>query len=715
MKRQIYALTLLLVGAAAAAASFDAVRAAYRPSDALLLDRQGRLLHELRTDMDRRRLAWTPLEEISPLLLKAVVQAEDRRFYTHGGVDYRALGAAVAGAAAGGARRGASTITMQLAAMLDPGLKPAGARRSLGQKWRQMRAAWELEARWSKAQILEAYLNRVSFRGEFEGVAAAARGLFGQAPHGLDAAEAALLAVLIRAPNAGRGPVVQRALGLGGALAFSMEEGEVDDAAERIFRGEHGVRPLADLAPHVARRLLKAGGPAEVRCTLDRDLQEFARERLGHHLETLEARHMGEGAVLVAANAGGEILAYVSATTNPVRSRFVDGVSAKRQAGSTLKPFLYAAAFDRRILTPSSVLEDSPLDLAVAAGIYQPRNYDGGHRGPVSARSALASSMNVPAVRVVEMIGAERFLEVLREAGVSGLTESGDFYGPSLALGTADVTLRELVAAYRVLANQGLFSELRLEADSRERAAPRRVFSPAAAFLVGDILSDRLARSLTFGLENPLATRFWTAVKTGTSKDMRDNWCVGYSARYTVGVWVGNFSGAPMRDVSGLSGAAPLWLELMNRLHAREGSPAPPPPEDVARSGAYPRTGGRMEWYIRGTEPLPEAPSDGLPAVRISYPPEGAILAVDPDIPKGHQAIRFVPSSRMEGLQWFLDGRRLASSGRAATWRPTPGAHRLELCDAEGRVRDSVRFWVRGVNPPAEDGASGRGECEGCR
>ncbi|MCU0605814.1 MAG: penicillin-binding transpeptidase domain-containing protein, partial [Desulfobacterales bacterium] len=259
--------------------------------------------------------------------------------------------------------------------------------------------------------------------------------------------------------------------------------------------------------------------------------------------------------------------AYAGITGDPGRSRFVDGVAARRQAGSALKPFLYALAFDRRILTAASLLDDSPLDLAVTTGIYRPQNYDRGFQGAVTVRTALAASLNIPAVRALELTGVDPFLDVLRELGIRELSESGDFYGPALALGSADVSLWELVNAYRTLANHGIRGELALTAGAAPAGPPRRVFSAQAAFIVSDILADREARAPTFGLENPLATRFWTAVKTGTSKDMRDNWCVGYSQHVTVGVWVGNFSGEPMREVSGVSGAAPIWLDLMNHLH----------------------------------------------------------------------------------------------------------------------------------------------------
>ena len=188
----------------------------------------------------------------------------------------------------------------------------------------------------------------------------------------------------------------------------------------------------------------------------------------------------------------------------------------------------------------------------------------------MTSRVALASSLNVPAVKTLSLVGIEPFLDKLRQLGIKGLNESGDFYGPSLALGSADVSLWELVNAYRTLANEGKWSELRLIPGENPLKPRRNRYFQKSAFLVSDILSDREARSVTFGLENPLSTRFWTAVKTGTSKDMRDNWCIGYSRKYTVGVWMGNFSGEPMWNVSGITGAAPVWMEMMDFLHRND-------------------------------------------------------------------------------------------------------------------------------------------------
>src|SRR5262249_46648392 len=273
-------------------------------------------------------------------------------------------------------------------------------------------------------------------------------------------------------------------------------------------------------------------------------------------------------------------------------ARHVDGVRAKRQPGSALKPLLYGLALDLRLLTPASLIEDTPLEIAVPDGLYRPQNYDEHFRGPVTLRTALAASLNVPAVRTLQLVGTETFVQQLKRLGFAGMVERGDYYGPALEVGSADVSLWELTNAYRTLANGGMWSSLRLTPDE-PAASATRVYSEPATFLISNILSDRASRSPTFGLDNPLATRFWSAVKTGTSKDMRDNWCVGYSRRYTVGVWVGNFSGQPMADVSGVTGAAPIWLEVMSWLPRETASPPPDPPAGVeAATVAPPRAVG---------------------------------------------------------------------------------------------------------------------------
>jgi penicillin-binding protein 1C len=676
----VIALLLAWVLSSPPVPSFDAVRASHRPSEAVLLDRHGEVLHELRVDPSRRRLAWVGLGDVSPALPSSVVAVEDRRFWSHGGVDGRAVLGALWSFASRGPRRGASTVTMQTASMLS--LAPSG-RRGVLAKLRQMRAAWALEAAWSKAEILEAYLNLVSFRGEVQGVGAAAGALFGKAPHGLTAAESAVLAALVAAPNASRARVARR---------LRIDAG---DALDRALETPSARVPRLALAPHVAHRLLAprdVGTP--VGTTLDARVQRTATEALRRGLLALRDRRVSDGAVLVVENATGDVLAYVGSGGDVSSARWVDGVRAPRQAGSTLKPLLYASAFERRLLTAAALLDDSPLEVPLAGAVYRPENYDQQFRGLVSARTALASSLNVPAVRALGLVGGDRFVDALRSLGFAGVVESGEWYGPGLALGGVDVTLWELVAAYRSLAVGGEWSSIRLRPS--DVVASRRVFSPEVAWIVGDVLADRESRSTTFGLESVLGTGFWSAVKTGTSKEMRDNWCVGWSSRFTVGVWVGNFSGRPMENVSGVTGAAPVWVEVMTALG---GGDAPPAPAGV-RSASVAFPGGveaaRSEWFVAGSEPAGTALASS--SVRIVAPVEGTIVALDPEVPVGAQRVGFLASSSSGGdaLRWTLDGRVVGAARDVFMWNPTGGRHVLTLVDAAGRTRDAVRFVVRG-------------------
>jgi penicillin-binding protein 1C len=697
-------LLLLPVGMAQALPSYQEVRASHVKTDSLLLDRRGDVLHELRVDQGRRRLDWTSIQHISPALQEAVIQAEDKRFYQHRGVDYRSMGGAMIRGLTSESLRGASTITMQLVSFLDRTLQSKMGKRSVWQKQRQVFEAWEMEKHWSKAEILEAYLNLVSFRGELQGIAAAARGLFGKDPHGLDRSESLVLASLIRAPNASSGEVLRRVSHLHQSMGWNSDRGEILSKVQQVFSGPGPLRPRATLAPHVARHVLRDEPKgATVTCTLDSGIQRFAMDRLEHHLTSLRSQNVMDGAVVVVENGTGEVLAYVSHSGEPSSGRFVDGVQAKRQAGSSLKPFIYGLAFDRRILTTASLLDDTPLDISVLSGIYQPRNYDSQFKGRVTSRVALASSLNVPAVKVLSLVGIEPVLVTLRRLGIKGLKESADFYGPALALGSADVSLWELVNGYRTLANEGMWGELRLSPRDEGLSRKGKVFSKEAAFLVSDILSDREARSTTFGLESPLATRYWTAVKTGTSKDMRDNWCIGYSRRYTVGVWVGNFSGEPMWNVSGISGAAPVWVEIMDFLHRQGEAPRQAAPAGLARKEIqFPQAiePSRKEWFIRGTEPDSEGRKPGQFNPRIVYPPAGAVIALDPDIPGDLQRVFFISQTVGEGLRWKLNGDPMDGAGKAIAWVPIAGKHHLALADEDEKIVDSVYFEVRDVSSP---------------
>ncbi|MBF0308884.1 MAG: penicillin-binding protein 1C [Magnetococcales bacterium] len=696
----------LYLGSEAVIPSFEQVKSLHRSSDILLMDREDRPLHQLRLDLGARRLPWTPLTEVSPALQEVIIASEDRRFWKHGGVDWPALLRAGWFRLQGKKAGGASTLTMQLAARLDPGLRPSEKQRSPGQKWAQLRAAWALERNWSKARILEAYLNLVSFRGEVQGIHAASRALLDKFPSGVEREEALLLAALIPSPNASGERVAQRACTLASRLGAQADVcPRLEQMALRVLTGGlPPIRPLQALAPHAALQLaarLPGGQPLPERLpsTLDGPLQRFAVETMALQLAQLAGRNVHDGALLAVDNDTGEILAYVGNAGNHQATRQVDGVTAPRQPGSALKPILYQLALEQRLLTAASLLEDAPVELDTNGGLYAPQNYDMAFKGWVSLRTALASSLNVPAVRTLMLVGPVTFLERLRRLGFDLLDREAAYYGYALALGSGEVTLRQLVGAYRTLANGGLASPLTLQ-PGRERIEPERVMDPASAFIVAQVLADPIARGMTFGLDNPLSTPFWSAVKTGTSKQMRDNWCVGFSSRYTVGVWVGNFDGSPMHEVSGVSGAAPAWLEVMNFLHRGQPSlPPPPPPGLLATRVSFepPLEPSREEWFLKDTE-LTTVRLNAQRPVRIQHPPEGAILAIDPDIPPERQRLFFLMSPPDANLSWRLDGHKVIDPQQG--WFPTPGSHHLELVrqsPEKAETLDRVRFEVRGA------------------
>jgi penicillin-binding protein 1C len=680
--------------------SYDEVRATHRPSETLVLARDGQVLQRVRTDASVRRGPWVALAEVSPALRTALVLSEDQAFWQHSGVDWRAVSAAAWANLWNTRTRGASTLTMQLAGLLDEDWRAGPGGRSVGQKLGQAVAAQRLERSWRKDQILEAYLNLVPLRGEIVGIDALARSLFGKAPHGLDAREAAIAAALVRGPNAAPAVVARRACAVlqdstGAADCAGLELLTLGALQRRSWPASEGI------APHLARRLLHEDGTgaASLRSSLDAGLQRFARQQLAQHLRELRGRNVEDGALVVLDNASGEVLAWVGSSGALSRAAEVDGVVALRQPGSTLKPFLYAQAIAEGRLTAASLLEDAPTHIATPAGLYIPQNYDRRFKGWVSVRTALASSLNVPAVRTLVMVSPDAFARQLQALGLA-LAHGGDHYGTSLALGSAEVSLLALTNAYRALANGGHASPVRLVPGPRPAPGPA-VLDARAAFIVGDILADPLARAMTFGTDSVLATRGWAAVKTGTSKDMRDNWAIGWSERYTVGVWVGNAGGAAMWDVSGTSGAAPIWAALMQQLHRQAPGRAPRAPAGVEQAAV--RFGDaleapRREWFLPGTaQPLfalAGTREDRAATPRILAPVDGSILALDPDIPPAHQRLWL----RAQGpdARWRMDGKPLGR-GRELAWLPWPGRHQLQLVDAGGTVLDQVRIEVRGA------------------
>lgn len=550
---------------------------------AVLRDRHGVVLRELRAD-DGARARWVTLDAAGDRVARAVVAAEDRRFYRHPGVDplamIRAAGQALV------QRRvvsGASTLTQQLARSLVK--RP----RTLRGKFAEAALALRIEASLSKREILEQYVNRVSFGPGLRGIEAASRFYFDKPSRDLSLAEAAALAGIPR------GPAIYDPR-RGTARLLRRRDRVLDRLAdaglaprEEVLHAQREPLVIASAgggsgAPHLVRGLMsgavdEALGPlrnrtAELTLTLDRGLQREVEVLAQETVRRLALRHVSAAAVVVLDNASGEILAYVGSPDieDAARLGHNDGVLALRQPGSALKPFVYELAMERLGTTAATVLPDVELYLPTQSGDYHPNNYDGRYHGPVRVREALANSYNVPAVLTADAVGPARLLARLHDLGMRSLTGEAEHYGAALALGDGEVRLLDLANAYATLARGGVFRSVvavksAVGKDGAPLALPppvsRRVLDEGAAFVITDILADRSARLASFGEGNVLELPFPVAAKTGTSKGYRDNLTVGFTPEVTVAVWVGNFDGSPMEGVSGVSGAGPLFHDAM--------------------------------------------------------------------------------------------------------------------------------------------------------
>lgn len=672
--------------------SFDAVQKGWQPSEGWLHDRSGAVLDSERVQFDRRRLAWVPLDAVSKIVRDTVVRSEDQRFWRHGGVDWIAIASAAKTRWAGGRSRGASTIPMQLAAYLAPELAQPG-QRNWRVKIRQMRSARALASDWTHEQMLEAYFNLLPLKGELQGIGAGAQLLFGKDPSELNRMDAALFAALLPAPSAKAEMLARRAC----RIAQAQDCRPLRAAAATLLSGELALKSDPGLAPHLAVRLLNKPG-ARITSTLDRHIQIAAITALRRQLAGLGANRVRDGAVVVLDNASGEVLAYVGGIALSSTAAAVDGANARRQAGSTLKPHLYAQVIDKGWLTAASILDDSPVQLDTASGLYVPQNYDRQFKGPVSVRQSLAASLNIPAVRTLLLDDVQQFRDLLWSLGHHGLVEDGEYYGFSLALGSAEVSLIEQTNAFRTFANAGLWSPVRYELGAA-KGQSRRIFSEGASFIIGDILADASARADAFGSDSALRLPFWAAAKTGTSKAMRDNWCIGWSGRYTVGVWVGNLEGDSMRAVSGTSGAAPIWRDVMLALHASRPSERPAMPRSVeARTIRLPgtREPPRREYFLRGTaQDAMEAKPLTASRPQISNPVSGSIYALDPDIPLDRQRVSVQVTGDVTDYRLMLNKQDLGRAGDGPQIFPQRGSHILTLVDPSGISVDRIRFTIR--------------------
>ena len=541
-----------------------------------VLDREGRLLRELTSDTGVRGQPLE-LEEVGPRLVQATLTSEDAHFFEHRGVD----GRAIARAAAQNLRHrrmisGASTIPQQLVELLDSRGPPRA--RGITDKLGEAARAQNLEEVLDKREILREYLNRLPYGNGLVGPEAAARAYFGVASKSLSWAQAAHLAVLPRAPSfldpydhPERVALRQRAL-----LAALHAAGHLSDLElQRALAEPIVLRPLARpfLAPHLVEALIAGGDLSpgtSTTTTLDLGLQRAVEGLTRTHLASLADRGASDAAAIVVDNASGEVLAYVgSADFHDVNiAGQVDMAGARRQPGSTLKPFVYALAFAAGH-TAAEMTADVETAFIEPGGVYTPENFDRNLEGPIPLREALAGSLNIPAVRLAAEHGPQKLLDLLHALGFASLEQRADHYGLALALGSGEVELRELAAAYATLARGGSYAPLRFTvADPRQLGAPAPltpVIDPAVAALVSEVLADPLARVRGLHGRGPFSMPYPVAVKTGTSSGYRDTWTVGYTRERTVAVWLGNADGAPTAELTGAAGAGPLFADIMGR------------------------------------------------------------------------------------------------------------------------------------------------------
>ncbi len=690
-------------------------------ADRLILAGDGRLIAS-RAHPTRRAGPWLVAGEIPPLAAAAALAAEDQRFHLHPGVDPLALGAALwQNLKAGRVVRGGSTLTMQVARQERP------AARTVTAKLREMARALWLEARLAKAEILCQYLNRAPFGGALVGLAAASRELLAKPPDRLSPAEAALLLALPQDPARLLQPAQRpRLLARRDRILRSMAAAGVLDPAslERSLAEPVNLResqPQVE-APHFAAALagrLPRDWTGAAATDLDPGLQEAASLLARATVAAHRAEGAEQAAVLVLRNRDRAVLAWVGSVdfADPAAGQ-VDGVLAARQPGSALKPFIYALALERG-QTLADRLEDAPLTRAVAGGTFRPVDYDGRQRGPVSLRVALASSFNLPALRLVESLGPPAVLTRLRALGL-GLPRDAEHYGLGLALGDGEVSLLDLTCAYAALADLGRWSPARLWR-GQPPVEQVRVMDPAAAALIGDVLADDAARAPGFGRHGPLELPFPAAVKTGTSQRHRDNWCLGYSEDYTVGVWVGNFAGQPMRGVSGVSGAAPLWRQMMLHLHRHQPGHLPPPPPGIVAARVCLASGrlaganclaSQEERFLADHPPAGPCPEHDPatarptpPRLTLVTPAPEAVYALDPDLDSALQVLACAARAQgpVDGASWRVNGQPLASGPEPLTARLPlrPGRHLLEVraWGPGGEATAVARFAVLGPPP----------------
>jgi penicillin-binding protein 1C len=647
--------------------------------------RDGSLLRAFLSKDGAWRIKTTP-DQVGVRYLAMLKAYEDKRFDQHWGVDPPALlRATFQFAHAGHIVSGGSTLTMQVARLLEP------HGHGLVGKSLQLIRAVQLEERYSKSEILSLYLTLAPMGGNLEGVRAASLSYFGKEPAALDLSESALLVALPQSPVRQRPDRhAQAALrGRDKVLARMIEEEVVTpgDAATAMKEGVPFARqPMPLSAPHLAQRLVLKDKSPRIVTTLDADMQAAA-ERLAKQ----ERAYFDDGAdisLVVVENRTRNVIAYVGGTDYWGKSGQVDLAARSRSPGSALKPFIYGLAFDDLILHPASRMEDAPMSF----GDYAPRDFDGQFQGAVTARDALQMSLNVPAVMVLDRVGPLAFTLSLQNAGAHLAFPTRDAPSLPVALGGLGISLSDIAMLYAGIAEGGEAQGLRFVADAPD--APRhRLFGPVAAWYLRDIL-DGVALPDGWAMGQGLTVKRSIGFKTGTSYGFRDAWSVGFSNDYTVAVWVGRADGTPRPGHVGREAGAPILLKMFGLLPS-DRRPAPPMPAGALIVRSTDELPPSLRLFTRQTTPAPIPQVAELPPPAIAFPPNGAVVPL-PDAKAKDAALQFKADGGRSPLTWLVNGAPLGSFDRFAPALYTPqgeGLARVTVVDADGRSDTStVRF-----------------------
>ncbi|NKN38253.1 penicillin-binding protein 1C [Agrobacterium sp. a22-2] len=649
-----------------------------------VLDADGQLLRAFAMPDGRWRLK-TVAADVDPQFLAMLVAYEDRRFESHAGVDLLALGRA-AWQLLGNGRivSGASTLTMQVARLIEPGRE-----RSFLTKFIQIARAIQIERRLSKAEILDLYLTHAPYGGNLEGVRAASLAYFGKEPRRLSVAEAALLVALPQLPelrrpdrhpqNAtlARSRVLERMRSVG-----LMEESEIA-RAERTDIPSRRLQ-LPALAAHLAEAARRMDKAATVhRSTLRRSVQQELETVARRAAEKLDPKV--SLAMVMADATTGEIIAEVGSADyfDAARSGWIDMTRINRSPGSTLKPFIYGLAFEEGMVSQETIIEDRPADFFG----YRPKNFDMTYQGDVSVRQALQLSLNVPAVRLLDAVGPTKLIVRLRRAEVAMQLPKNEAPGLAIALGGVGMTLKDLVQGYAALANRG--RPVRLGDGVRDTPAPidgPPLIEPVAVWTVADALA---------GVTPPLGSRpMGIAYKTGTSYGYRDAWSVGFDGRYVLGVWVGRPDNAAIPGLTGYATAAPILFEAFSRSGVA-GTPLPPAPPGASRIALAELPISQRRFSIDPNGLLSASTREKPP--QIVYPPEGAHveLGLSPDGSPLPLVLKL--QAGRAPFRWLANGKPLEGSTRTRTSQWTPegaGYSTLTVIDAVGRAA-SVGIFVQ--------------------